>query len=96
MVARARRRAERMGLPFDITEEDIVFPDTCPALGIPMRRTHGRADDGSPSLDRIRPELGYTRDNIQVISMRANVLKRDATWGELKRLARFMEKNAYD
>lgn len=92
----ARRRAEKYGLPFDLTEEDIEIPDVCPALGIPLIQATGRATDNSPSLDRIEPEKGYIKTNVRVISNRANVLKRDATWAELKKLARYMETHDYD
>ena len=38
----------------------------------------------SPSLDRIRLELGYVKGNVRVISGRANLLKNDATIEELE------------
>jgi hypothetical protein len=44
----------------------------------------------SPSLDRIKPELGYVPGNIQVISARANVMKNDATPEELLAFANWV------
>lgn len=83
LLFNARYRARRDGLPFEIEREDIVIPELCPVLGIPIAPAFGRSKrankDHSPSLDRIVPELGYVRGNIMVISNRANSLKRDST-----------------
>lgn len=84
----AKVRAREKGLPFEITQDDIKIPDVCPLLGIPL--IHGktqRPTDNSPSLDRIDSSKGYTRDNVWVISFRANAIKRDASPEELMRLA---------
>jgi hypothetical protein len=91
MVAQAKHRAKLKGVPFSITVSDIVIPDVCPALGISIARSTGRASDDSPSLDRIVPELGYVPGNIAVISHRANRLKNDATLEEIKRLYEWMQ-----
>ena len=89
MLYSARKRAHLRGIPFNITEADIVIPATCPVLGIPLSRV---VDGGpgvgpqpsSPTLDRIIPELGYVPGNVAVISWRANKLKSDATLAELE------------
>lgn len=76
---RARRRAKRRGVPFALQRDAISIPSECPVLGIPL--VVGRARSmNSPSLDRIRPEVGYVPGNVRVISDRANRLK-----GELGR-----------
>ena len=80
----AKKNAERMGREFTITKEDIVIPTHCPYLGVALER---RVDipryDYNPSLDRINPAKGYTPDNIQVTSIRANRLKNSFTPTEL-------------
>jgi len=87
----AKGRARRLGVAFDLTPEDIVFPDKCPVLGIPVFFTsEGKRNDNTPSLDRIIPELGYTKNNVEMISWRANRLKNDAKLHELERLVRYM------
>lgn len=43
--------------------------------------------DGSPTLDRIVPDKGYVRENVWVISGRANRIKNDATIEELELIA---------
>jgi len=95
LVRQAKRRAARKELPFDLTADDIVVPDFCPALGIPLYRAVGRKAQGphSPTLDRIDPDLGYVRGNVRVISARANQIKSDATPSELLRVACFVQEN---
>ena len=77
MKARAKSRASIKGLPFNLETSDIEIPDTCPILGIPLFVTQGRSGGfrHSPSLDRIVPELGYVKGNVQVISQQANAMK---------------------
>lgn len=83
MICAARARAKTKGIPFSITEADIVIPDTCPVLGIKLVQSTGAKTDNSPSLDRIIPDLGYVPGNVVVISLRANRIKNDATVEEL-------------
>ncbi len=72
--SRARKRARKLGIPFDLDVSDIVMPSHCPVLGIPLVVGQGRSDN-SPSLDRIIPAVGYVAGNVRVISDRANRLK---------------------
>jgi hypothetical protein len=80
----ARRRAKEKNIPFSITVFDIIIPEKCPILGIPLvwQVGHKVCKPNSPSLDRIKPELGYVPGNVAVISMRANNLKSDGTLAE--------------
>ena len=91
MYHNAQYRAKKKGIPFTISMEDIVIPETCPLLGIPLVSTNNKRDPRNPSLDQIDPGKGYTPDNIQVISSRANWLKADATLQELKTLVENLE-----
>jgi hypothetical protein len=80
----AKKRAKKKGLPFDIELDDIIIPDICPLLGIRLAKAEGGAPaPHSPSLDRIIPELGYVRGNIQVLSYLANSMKQNATTEQL-------------
>lgn len=89
----AKRRARLSGIAFDISQADLLATavDACPVLGIPLAyaRTNGRLHDGSPTVDRIRNERGYIRDNIVVISFRANAIKRNASLAELEAVVDF-------
>ncbi|NLH94312.1 MAG: hypothetical protein GX466_08900 [Candidatus Cloacimonetes bacterium] len=90
MLAAAKKRAKDAGLPFNICEDDIVVPSTCPVLGIAIETAVGRMQDNSPSLDRIIPELGYVKGNVSVISWRANKIKGDATPDELEMVLKYV------
>lgn len=89
ILYRIRSRSKKQGIKFNLTREDIVVPEVCPVLGIPLNRggigIKGARPD-SPSVDRIRPELGYVKGNVRVISNRANTLKCDASIEELERV----------
>lgn len=58
------------------------------ALGIELNTGPREA---AASLDRVRPEAGYTKGNIRVVSFRANRLKSDATPAELRLVLDYME-----
>ena len=80
MVRSAKSRALAKGIPFDLAPQDVVFPEVCPVLGFPLAISPtGHPWDASPSLDRIRPELGYMKGNVRVISHLANAIKRNCT-----------------
>ena len=82
----AKARAKAKGLDFDIDVEDIIIPQFCPLLNIPLRTSDVKRSPNTPSLDRIRNHLGYVKGNILVVSWRANKIKADATIDELELL----------
>jgi len=84
----AKSTSKRKGLDFDLSLEDIVIPDVCPVLGIPLKLEVGRkgGDANGPSLDRINSYKGYTKDNVWVISKKANMCKSDLTLEQLERM----------
>ena len=49
-------------------------------------------NDLTPSIDRINPKKGYVKENIIVVSMKANRIKTDATVEEIRKVADFYEK----
>ena len=95
MLARAKSRATKGGHPFSLTREDIVIPDRCPILGIPLVVNSGRrgGEDNSPSLDKIVPALGYVRGNVEIISNRANRIKSDASLEEVEAVAAWLARH---
>jgi hypothetical protein len=95
MLKAAKERAGKAGVPFELTEDDILIPTFCPVFGIRLERKLGSKGPGnaSPSLDRIIPERGYVPGNVVVISNRANRAKSDLTSSELRALADFYTAN---
>jgi len=93
MVSQIKSRATKRGIDFNLKEEDITIPDTCPVLGIPLKYGGNKNKDNSPSVDRIDNSKGYTKDNICVISYRANSLKSNATIKEIEAVLKYMKGN---
>lgn len=91
ILDRAKHRARNKGLPFNLEPADIVIPEYCPILGIKLI-TDGEAKraDGTASLDRIVPELGYVKGNIAVMSFLANRLKSNGTAEQHQKIADWM------
>jgi hypothetical protein len=95
MLSRARRRTLDKGLDAcTLTHQDIwdVWPEDfkCPVLGINL--VHGGENShNSPSLERINNNKGYTKENILIISARANAIKNDGTWQEIFKVAQFYQ-----
>jgi hypothetical protein len=84
MLCSARQRARIYKLEIDIDMDDIVIPERCPLLGIPLYVAEGRkhCKYNSPSLDRIDPKKGYVKGNVWVISHKANTMKSNASIDE--------------
>lgn len=86
----AKRRAKDSEMEFNITVEDIVIPEVCPILLIPLEPGDSRSRKNSPSLDRKDSSIGYVKGNIAVISMKANALKSDLSVEEIERLYKYV------
>jgi len=91
MLYDAKKRAKRKGITFDLEWDDLTIPENCPVLGIPLFIGDGGRSANSPSLDRFDNNLGYTKDNVRIISLRANALKNDATVEEMRLILAYME-----
>ena len=92
MYFNAKRRARVRNIPFNLMKDDIVIPSHCFILGIKLKRKVGRGNcDTSPVLDRIIPDLGYVRDNVQIISAKANNIKSNANLREIELVYLYMK-----
>lgn len=97
MYTAAKKRAKNKGLEFTITREDIVIPEVCPCLGVPIhlkpytREGKATCNPYSPSLDRIDNDKGYTPDNVWVVSHFANVIMSSATPKQLMLIAKALD-----
>lgn len=83
ILNRARSRAAKRGVPFELQERDIYVPEFCPVFGTPF--------NNDESIDRMEPSRGYVPDNINIISLRANVVKGNATLEELEAVVAWMK-----
>jgi len=87
MLDRSKSRAKKKGFEHNITIEDIIIPNKCPLLEIPLFPGQGEVCSNSPTLDRIDSSKGYIKGNVWVISYKANTIKSNATPEELLRIA---------
>ena len=83
----ARYRARKKNREFDLKSADLMVPNYCPILGIPL--IPGGRTKNSPTLDRIDNSKGYTKDNVIVISNLANTIKNHATPDEIIKVGKF-------
>ena len=88
----AKHRAKSKGIEFNIELSDIIIPEICPILGLPIKKAIDGNRDLSPSLDRIDNDKGYIKGNIQVISFKANAMKLTADKSELINFANWVKK----
>lgn len=92
LLRSAKHRAKAGNFPINITIEDIKIPEFCPILKIKLEVSTENATHNSPSLDKIVPELGYVKGNVQVISNLANTMKWNATFEQLINFAEWVNK----
>ena len=90
LLSNARFRAKKNNIEFSLNRDDIVIPNVCPVLGIPIIIGSGKVNYNSPSIDRIDSSKGYTKKNSRIISWRANVVKSDASLDELVMILSYM------
>lgn len=90
LLSTTRRRAKSKNIKFNLSIEDIIIPKLCPVLEIPIVIGEDKYYDNSPSIDRIDPKEGYTKENIAIISHRANTIKNAATVVEIDKIRNWM------
>jgi hypothetical protein len=92
-MANIKSRCKLKGIPFDLTYEflDSIADKSCPVFNIDFvwkTQNKGKgADENSPTLDRVIPDLGYVKGNVVFISFLANKIKQDVTEKELYAVA---------
>ena len=92
MYKSALSRARQDNLPFDIDIEYLksIKTNRCPIFD--MELAWGKIGEGqnpinAPSLDKIKPEYGYIKGNVCIISFLANKIKQDVGYEELYKVA---------
>lgn len=79
-----KRNAQARSIEFNLSKGDIEWVLVCPLLDIILEYDQRFCTkDNSPSVDRIDSTKGYTKDNVWVISSKANRMKNDASNQEL-------------
>lgn len=92
LIKRCEKRAKDKNLEFDLSPSDILIPEFCPILGIPLVPSNaGESRDNSPSIDKIDPSKGYVKNNIQIISMKANRIKSNATIADIEKILEYLK-----
>lgn len=95
LLQQARIRAKSKNLECTLTIDDLIeaFPKDkkCPVFGIDLFWGEGSNRNNSPSLDRFDSSLGYTKDNVCIISWKANRIKSDATLEEIEAILYYMK-----
>ena len=89
-----KTRARKKDLPYDLDAEylESIWTSTCPVF---KTKLHKPFNSGSmnvfsksvSSLDRIIPEKGYVRGNVEWISNYANTIKNGANASDLSKVA---------
>lgn len=91
----SRARAKEKDREHTLTLNDLkkLFPidGCCPVFGFKLEWNQAGFRETSPSLDRIDSTRGYTLDNVQIISWKANRIKSYATVEELEAVIAFMK-----
>ena len=87
LFTQAKVRSKKKGWEFNLDLDALTAsaPTVCPLLDIELHygKPTGYHNPAAPSLDRFDSSKGYTKDNIWIISRRANLIKNDATVQEL-------------
>lgn len=97
LYVETKSRARLSNIEFNLDKSDVVIPEICPVLGIPLIVSlHGRTDN-TPSIDKVIPSKGYVKGNVQVISWLANQTKRDCTDPEVfEKIAIYLRRTKYE
>lgn len=84
-----KTRVKKKNIPFDITKDDIrkIIVKKCPVFEIDLDYSRkGKAFPNSPSVDRLIPKFGYVKNNISIISQKANIIKNNGSLEDLIKL----------
>jgi ribosomal protein L37E len=91
----ARKRAKKRGLPCEIDRDFIIniSPEFCPAFDITLNYSNKKLADDSPTVDRFDNTQGYLKDNVFVLSWKANRMKSNCSPEEIRKLAEWATKH---
>ena len=96
-------RAKRENIPFNLDIEYFIdkdnkpdgqktgYPEYCPIFGTKLN--HIKGSDNMASFDKVIPEHGYIKGNVQIISYKANRLKSNLHLSDFKNFLEYIENN---
>lgn len=91
----SKARARQKNREHTLTKKDLfdLYPKNgcCPIFGFKLNWNGSGFRETSPSIDRIDSTKGYTKDNIQIISWKANRIKGYASVEELEILLAYLK-----
>lgn len=96
VIARIKNRSRAKGIKFDLDTEwyrDKLSHGVCEVSGIKFDYNYESSINGtplpfSPTIDRINPSLGYTKENCRVVVWIYNVCKQTYTDEDVMKLAK--------
>lgn len=96
-----RDRSERKGIDFDSDYFTVNYlikrleeNPYCECCGKPLDikyKEDKKFNNSSPSMDRVNPKMGYTKENVAVLCWECNKHKQDSTSDQLRKIADFMD-----
>lgn len=96
-LARCKKaECKKKGLEYNLDPEYLrgIWTGKCPVFDTEITiGNSGYGSHRSGHLDRIDPNLGYTKGNVRYISGRANRIKYDATIDELQKIIEYMKRH---
>lgn len=91
--SRARAYDKKIGFNLTVAYLESIAPEICPVFGTRLVYDCDRGNPYVASLDRIVPQLGYVKGNVQIISFLANQMKSNATADQLEQFADWVKKS---
>ena len=94
LFSSSRTRAQKKNLPFDLTMSWIMkgLEKGCPVFKRHFEISK-KLGDWSATIDRFKPDLGYTKDNCSIICALANRIKTNTTtFEQVARVAEWMQR----
>lgn len=93
-VADAKARAAARNLPYDLDREYMlaIWDGVCALSGVPINCHKGSMYIGS--IDRVNPELGYVKGNVQWVSWQVNRAKGEYSLEDLITMCRAVVERA--
>lgn len=78
-IKEVQKRAEKKKVPFNLELSDLLpLPTFCSVFGVELDYRCGNDRRVWASVDRIKPRLGYTKGNVRIVSLAANMAKMDS------------------